>query len=583
MQNSIYNYKKQVNTDHQKKPFEGEKLKHVLIAIFVICAGSLNVLGTVPHRDELKIGINQGFDTLNPALAETSAAKYLIYFAHRPLVFIDRDNLFKPVVVKKIPNLNDKSAHIVVENGVKKLVADWEFVKDFKWGDGTPVTCKDLKFSWQLGLSANVSTPNRSSYENIESINWNELSPTKCSIKYKVAKWNFFLNTPDPLPSHLEADVLKSYGQTKIGYDQNTWYQKDPTKKGLWNGPYVLSESKLGSHLIFTVNEHYFGRKPKIKKIIITLISNSGSLESNLRSKTIDMIARMGLSLDQALVFSKKILSDNLPYEVKYQNGLTYVHIDMNLSHSILKDISIRRALSYALNKKELIDSIFEGQGQIAYHFSSPIDTLYSDDKSKITVYEFNTKKAKKILEDAGWKTGPDNFRYKNGQKLKFTLVAAGGVKLNETIQIILQSQWKSIGADLEISIQTGRFLFTELLPKRNFDMALYSWSSFPGESPESVLHSKNIPSKENAWAGQNYSGFSNVKMDKLIAGYDFEFNAEKRKKTMFDILNLYTQEIPTIPLYFRVENAVIPKGMKGFRLTGHLFYESLQSEDWEF
>lgn len=558
--------------------------QHLKRILGTVLASGLILASSVAHgvsNEELKIGMNQEFDSLNPTIAGTAAAKYMLYFSYRPLIILDNDNQFKPLIVKKIPNIKDKSAQIITEGGVKKLVAEWEFVDGFKWGDGTPVTCKDLKFSWQIGLNTNVSLPSRTSYEEIESIDWNEKTPAKCSVKYRVAKWNFFLNTPDPMPSHLEEEIFKKYGKEKEGYDRNTWYQKDPTKKGLWNGPYVIAESKLGSHLIFTPNEHFYGKKPSIKKIVLRIIPNSGTLEANLRSKNIDMISRLGLTLDQALAFEKKIKSESLPYEMKYQDGVTYAHMDVNLSHPILKDLKVRQALSYGMNKQELINSVFEGKAVMAHHLTSPIDRLYTADKSIVTIYESDKRKAKKILDEAGWKLGPDNFRYKDGQKLTFMLIAGGGLKLNETIQAILQSQWKSIGVDLQIKSETGRFLFTESLPKRKFDLAFYSWSSFPEQSPDSVLMSKNIPNEKNTWTGQNYTGFSNARVDKLAEGYEFEFDFEKRKKTMQEIMKIYTEEIPVIPLYYRGENAVIPKGMKGYKLTGHLFYESLKAEDW--
>lgn len=558
-----------------------QRLKRFLGAVLTSGILLTSSIVQAAGNEELKIGMNSEFDTLNPTISGTAAGKYMLYFAYRPLIILDNDNQFKPLTVKKIPSVKDKSAKIITEGGVKKLVAEWEFVDGFKWSDGTLVTCKDLKFSWQIGLNTNVSLSSRTSYEEIESIDWNEKTPAKCSVKYKVAKWNFFLNTPDPMPSHLEEEIFKKYGNEKEGYDRNTWYQKDPTKKGLWNGPYVISESKLGSHLIFTPNEHFYGKKPSIKKIVLRVIPNSGTLEANLRSKNIDKISRMGLSLDQALAFEKKIKSENLPYEMKYQDGVTFAHIDVNLSHPILKDLKVRQALSYGMNKQELINSVFEGKANAAYHLTSPIDRLYTADKSIVTIYESDKRKAKKILDDAGWKLGPDNFRYKEGQKLTFVLVAAGGAKVNETIQAILQSQWKSIGVDLQIKSETGRFLFTESLPKRKFDLALYSWSSFPEQSPDSVLMSKNIPTEKNTWTGQNYTGFNNARVDKLVEGYEFEFDFEKRKKTMQEIMKIYSEEIPVIPLYFRGENAVIPKGMKGYKLTGHLFYESLKAEDW--
>lgn len=560
-----------------------QKQKGILSSLFVTSLLFSGPVAKAASNDELKIGLNQEYETLNPTIAGTAAAKYMLYFAYRPLVILENDGQFKPLIVKKIPNIKDKSAKIVTENGTKKLVTEWEFINNLKWSDGTSITCKDLKFAWQIGLNSNVSLPSRTSYEEIESIEWSDKAPTKCTVKYKVAKWNFFLNTPDPMPAHLEEEVFNKFGKDKEGYDRNTWYQKDPTKKGLWNGPYVVSESKLGSHLILTPNEHFYGKKPKIKKIVLRIVPNSGTLEANLRSKNIDMIARLGLSMDQALEFDKKVKDEKLPYDVKFQEGVTFAHIDVNLSHPILKDIQVRRALSYGLNKKELIDAVAQGKAKIAYHLTSSLDRLYTEDKSKVTIYEADKKKAKKLLDEAGWKLGPDNFRYKDGKKLSFTLIAAGGIKSNETLQAVIKSQWESLGIDVQIKSETGRFLFTESLPKRKYDMAFFSWSSFPEQSPDSVLMSKNIPTEKNTWTGQNYTGFSSAKVDSLVQGYEYEFDFEKRKKSMQEILKIYTDEIPVIPLYFRSENAVVPKGFKGFHLTGHLFYETLKSEDWEF
>lgn len=562
-----------------KKKWSGVVLGAWIFSSLLLFNNTVRAVG----NDELKIGIYQEFETLNPTLAGTAAAKYMIYFAYRPLIILDNDNQFKPLIVKKIPSLKDKTLKIITENNTKKLIAEWEFVDGFKWSDGILVSCKDLKFAWEIGLNTNVSLPSRTSYEEIESITWDDKTPAKCSVKYNVAKWNFFLNTPDPMPAHLDEEVFKKYGKEREGYDRNTWYQKDPLKKGLWNGPYVVSESKLGSHLVLTPNEHFYGKKPKIKKIIIRILPNSGTLEANLRSKNIDKISRLGFSLDQALAFEKKIQEEKLPYEVKYQDGVTYAHIDVNLSHPILKDVKVRKALSYGLNKKEIIDSVFEGKATVAHHLTSPIDRLYTDDKSKVTIYESDKRKAKKLLDEAGWKIGDDGFRYKEGKKLTFVLAAAGGAKVNETIQAIIQSQWKAIGVDLQIKSETARFLFTESLPKRKFEMALFAWSSFPEQTPDSVLASKNIPTEKNTWTGQNYTGYSNPKVDELIAGYEYEFDFEKRKKSMQEVLKYYTDDIPVIPVYFRGENATIPKGLKGYKLTGHLFYESLKAEDWGF
>ncbi|MFN8945500.1 MAG: peptide ABC transporter substrate-binding protein, partial [Pseudobdellovibrionaceae bacterium] len=70
--------------------------------------------------------------------------------------------------------------------------------------------------------------------------------------------------------------------------------------------------------------------------------------------------------------------------------------------------------------------------------------------------------------------------------------------------------------------------------------------------------------------------------VDKAIEELEQEFNAQKRAALAKKIIDIYTREIPVIPLYFRDANSVIPKGMKNYRLSGHLFYETLYAENWE-
>lgn len=532
---------------------------------------------------ELSIGTTTEYETLNPIIAYVGASKYMLYLATRPWVYMDDKNEWQPGLVKKIPNLKDKSLKFVTEEGKKKLVATWELIDNLKWGDGTPITCKDAKFTWQTGVNPNVSLPTRDGYENIESIEWNEKTPKICVIKYKIAKWNYYIDSHNLLlPAHLEEPIMQKWGNEKEGYDHNTLYQKDPTIKGLWNGPYVVSEVKLGSHVIFTPNPYFYGTKPKIKKIVIRVIPNSGTLEANLRSNTINKISRVGLSLDQAIEFDKKVKAENLPYKVEFADGITYAHIDINLNNPILSDLKVRQALSYGINMVDINNSIFDGKTTIAHSMLSPLDSLNTDDPKIVKVYKTDKKMARKLLDEAGWKLGSDGFRYKNNQKLIFKLVGAAGLKQVETMQAIIQSQWKDIGVDLQIKSDPVRLLFSETLRKRNFDMAVFSWSSYPGIGNESILHSRNIPSEKNSWTGQNYSGFSSPKVDKLTDDYDYEFDFKKRKKITGDIIKEYTENIPVIPLYFRSENAVIPKNMKNFKMYGHYFYETLQAENWD-
>ncbi len=552
-------------------------LKQVLKVWVLVLASASFSFSANAATDTLNIGIGAEFENLNPLISSQAATKYILYLAHRPLIVLTPDLEWKPQMIKEIPTLKNK---LLKQKG-SSLEMVIEILPEISWGDGVPVTCKDIDFSVRVGKNKNVSIPDREKFENISSVIADKANSKKCTITFAKAKFDYFANLPEILPEHLEGPVFAKFSGKAEGYDQNSLYTKQPTNPGLYNGPYYISEVKLGSHVIFSPNPKFGGKKPHFKKIVIKLIPNTSTLEANLRSNSINMVASAaGFSLDQAVVFDRKVKSENIPYQVVFEDGVIYAHIDFNLDNSILSDIRVRKALSHGLNKKEMTDALLEGKGKIADHFVTDRDPWYTD---KVPKYEYSPRTANKILEEAGWKKGADGIRSKDGKKLSFTIMAAAGVKLNENIQTFIQDQWRNIGVQLSIKNEPARVFFGETVRDRNFDLALYSWVSIPDNSPRSVLHSTSIPTVANSKAGQNYTGFKNKQVDSLIDKLELELDSKKRAEIGKELLNIYATELPVLPLYYRANNAVIPAGLKNYRLSGHLFYETLNVEDWTF
>lgn len=537
-----------------------------------------------PSNEELKIGISQEFENMNPLIGTMAATSYMSSMVLRGMLVLTPDLKWQPQLAKTIPSLENKLAKIVDRpDGTKGMVVTWELIEKAKWGDGTPITCADIEFTWKAGSNPNVSVGSREAYENIESIKWETATPKKCTVTLKKAKWDFFREMVSPMPRHLEASVMEKYGKQKEGYDQNSNYTKNPTNPGLYNGPYMISEIKLGSHVTYVPNPHFYGKAPAIKKIIFKVISNTGTMEANLRSGTIDMISPLGLAFDQALALEKKAKADGLPFQVLFKEGTTYEHIDFDLSNPILKDLKVRKALVYALNRDELSKALFEGKQKPAFHNISPNDVWYTTDPKKITVYNYNRREAARLLDEAGWKLGSDGIRTKDGKRLSLQFMTTAGNKTRETVQTLLQNQWKSVGAEVLIKNEPARVFFSETTKKRKFGgLAMYAWISSPESTPRSTLHSEMIPTEKNSWSGQNQPGWVNKTVDGLLDKMDTEFNPKKRIDIAHGILKAYTEEVPVIPLYYRSENAVIPKNLTGYRLAGHLYYETNEIENWD-
>lgn len=534
-------------------------------------------------NEELKVGISQEFENFNPLIASMMATTYMQRMVNRTLVIIDTEGKWVPQLAKSIPTLENGGAKITEKGGKKTLTAVWEILDAAVWGDGKPVLCEDFAFAIKVASSANVGVGEKEVYTQVQKVDIDAKNPKKCTFTYDKVKWDFYqLGTFFPLPKHLEEPVFKKYGVQKEGYEKNSIYSKEPTNVGLYNGPYVLSEIQLGDHVTFTPNPKFYGEPTKIKKIIVKLIPNTGTLEANLRSGTIDLISVLGLALDQALAFEKKVKEEKLAYSVLFQPSAVYEHIDLNMDNPALKDVRVRKALHFAINKEDLVNALFEGKQQPAFHNVTPKDPWYTDDPTKITAYKYSKREADRLLDEAGWKMGADGIRLKDGKKLSFTLMTTAGNKTRELVQVYLQNQWKQVGIEVNSKNEPARVFFGETTKKRGFDsMALFAWVSSPEASPKSTFSSKNIPTAKNGWSGQNYMGWKNAKVDSLLESLDTEFKPEKRVEIVHQVLKAYTDEVPVLPLYYRSDVAVIPSQMKGYKLTGHQFPETNEVEKW--
>ena len=538
-------------------------------------------------KKELKLGITQEFENLNLIIAQMLATSYMYKMVGRTLTTIDPDGNWVPKLVKKIPTIEDGDAKLTKHNGKDVVEASWEIHEKATWGDGTPVTGHDVAFSIKVGKSDTVSVGEKEVYSQVEQVVVDPQNPKKFKFIYDKPRWDYYhLGTLYIVPRHLEEPIYNKYGSQPQGYEKNTLYVKEPTNPGLYMGPYKVAELKLGSHIVFTRNKTWYGETPKLDKITVKLIPNTATLEANLRSGTIDMISVLGLQFDQALKFEKTVKAENLPFNVNFKPSLVYEHIDLNLRNPFLKDVRVRKALVYGINRDDLVQALFEGKQFKAIHNLATIDPWYTDKKDDIVLYPYSPRKAKKLLEEAGWKLDlakKDGYRYKDGQKLSFQLMTTSGNKTRELVQTYLQDQWKKIGVEITIKNEPARVYFGETVRKGKYPaMALFAWISSPENSPKSTLASKNIPSKENGYSGQNSGGWTNKEVDHLLLNViDKEFNAEERKKIMKKVLYHYTNEVPVIPLYYRADISVTPKTMSGYRLPGHQFSATNHIEKW--
>jgi peptide/nickel transport system substrate-binding protein len=570
-----------------KRAFVGTANRYLWIlasALTLLASLHSHAAQGAPSKRRLTIGISQEFETLNPIIMSMSASSYIGYMVNRPLVTVDANWQLVCKLCTELPTIENGKAKIFTEKGKKKMLVDWEIKPEAKWADGTPVTGRDVRLSWEIGRHPNVSVAEKDLYMRIESITIDDKNPKRFSMKLAEARYDFNqLGGLNLVPAHLESKLFDAAKSQPNAYEKKTLYTTDPTTRGLYNGPYVIKEIQLGSHVILERNPAYWGSPAEIESIVIKLIPNTQTMEANLLSGTIDMISELGISLDQSLALEKRLKRDpqlGRLYRVVFEDSIAYEHIDFNLENPFLKDVRVRKAIAHGIDRDKLMKALFDGKEKKSSTHIHPKDVYYSED---VKVYNYEPKESARLLEEAGYKKGPSGYLEKDGQKLSLNIMTTAQNKTRELIEVYMQEQLKKLGIELTITNEPARVFFGETTRKRKFPgMVMFTWTSAPDSPPRSTLHSSEIPTEQNSWSGQNYPAWRNARNDEILDQVFKEFDPAKRKTLMAEQQKLYTEDLPVLPLCMKAEIVVIPSNLAGFKLTGHQFVSSMDVEHWK-
>lgn len=507
----------------------------------------------------LKIAVVQEFGQFNPITLNLASTEAFLHFVMRGLTAQDAKGALIPDLADSIPSLKNKTATEITDNKVKKIKATWTIKKSALWSDGKPVVCQDWWLGWQAGLSANTMTQEKTLYSKIEKIEWVPAQPKKCTVTYTTNSWAFDRDLPYPIPYHLENAVFEKWKNQKEAYDQNSLYVTAPATPGLYNGPYVIDEFKLGSHFILSVNPYFFGDKPKIAKISVEHLGESNSLQAHLKTKSINMISAVGFPPDLAFAFADAEKENE--YKVFFQDSPIFQGLFFNHESPLLSDLNIRKALSMAINKKKLTDAFFGSKLKPAETFIPPNFSEFVQHPAT-----YNKAEAQKILDADGWKiVEGKKFRMKNGKELVIDFKTSSGIKILETIQVFICSEFAQIQVGCSIKNQPPRILLGDTTAKGEFEMAMFGNSILPDSSLTSLFSSKEIPTKENSWTGANNLRWKSAKADELLAKFDQEPSHTKRSKILASLEKEILDQVVFIPVYHRREAAVIPNRLTGF------------------
>ena len=185
--------------------------------------------------------------------------------------------------------------------------------------------------------------------------------------------------------------------------------------------------------------------------------------------------------------------------------------------------VPVRQAFAYAIDRNAIVSRLFGKLGvtQAVNSLNAYVVKDYSDPNA-YSNYKLDLDKVNSLMTGAGWKKGSDGIWAKGSQKATFAFQTTAGNKRRELTETVLQQQLKTAGFDMTIANKQAGDLFGEILPKGNYQVALYAQvltALQPGLC--NIMCAKNIPTAANGNSGNNWTRTSIPAMDTNLETVD--------------------------------------------------------------
>lgn len=548
------------------------RVRVLSVAVVVLALGlSIPPALAQQSRDTLVMGMAQEPDGLLMTFHSMAAGRAVNNSLYVGMVeFNDQWKLY-PRTVEKIPTLKDGDWQLLPGG---KMRVTWKFRKDYTWHDGRPYTALDASWTYLMLRNPRSPTVSRNLLRKIDNmtvpdpqnpytliVQWNEPYP----FAHAYPEWVY--------PRHLmEKEYLRDPASLKA-HRMN--------RMPILNGPYKMIEWSAGSHMTLEAYEKFPGGAPKIKRQTWRFILDSTVLQANAIANQVQVTEINNINDCAAIA---EIEKRNAQVQGNYTPALIWEHLDVNLDNEWLKDKRVRQAIAHALDRAALAELACSGGRQPVAHTWLP--ERHEGYNANVKKYNFDQARARALLQEAGFTPGPDGFlRDRAGRRFEITIMTTAGNALREQVQQVMKEQLKTVGIDLRIDNRPASVLFGQVTNRRQFPhLVMYAWLQTPLSLGNTLWKSEQIPTPANNWEGQNYPGWRNTENDQLLQQIENEIDVTKRIDLLKKQQAIWAEELPSIPLYFRLHLTTSSKRLTNVKPSGLAgTYINWNSNDWNW
>lgn len=395
--------------------------------------------------------------------------------------------------------------------------------KNVVFHNGQAMTSKDVLYSYNHLAGMNGEKAVSSKFENVESVE-------------AVDDYTFVIRLKQESAAFLSLNIIPVLPE---GYN-------DQATSPVGSGPYKFVEYIPGQRVVFEKNEDYYNpeRMGKIDRVEVYIMTDASAIVSALMSGQLDLA---NVSIENAAILGSGFDISNSP-----QNMVQI--FALNNTYEPLSNVKVRQAMSYAVNKQEVIQGVFDGYATELYSNFSPVMNVYYNDELS-DIYTPDIEKAKSLMKEAGYEDGFD-----------LVIRVPGNYQAHVDTAQILQQQLAQIHINVTIETIEWATWLEEVYGNAQYQATVIGFTGKLNPNDVLVRFTSDYP--------KNFVKYNNPEYDELIAAAAVEMNDEKRIEMYKECQRILTEDATSI--YICDPNLIMASrsGLKGYTFYPVTFHD---------
>jgi len=442
-------------------------------------------------------------------------------------------------------DLLTRDAHLNVQPG---LAESWEIPNPLTYvfhlhrgvtfHDGRPLTSRDVKWTFDSLLEGKIRSTKSAVYQPVERIEATDDYTVVFHLKQPFATllWNLSDGAMGIVP----------YGSGD-----------EMTRHPIGSGPFRFVSAEQDKEVVLERYEHYWGNPARIPRVRFAVIPDATTRALELRKGSAD-IAINALTPDMVPTLAREPGLD-----VMHAPGTVLAYLAFNLRDPILKDVRVRQAIAYAIDRQPMIHYLWRDYARPAYSLLPPESWAYNGDVQR---YEHDPAQARQMLDQAG-------YLAVNGIRFHLTMKTSTE-ESSRLMAAVLQQQLRDVGIALDIRTFEFATFFSDVT-RGAYEVHSLRWV---GGNEDPDIFEYVFDSAKFAPHGANRTYYSNPRVDALIEQARSELDPQQRKTFYAEIQRILADEVPYIDLWYQDNVLVHTKRVSGLSLNPSGNYDFLKT-----